>query len=379
MKKIILIFILILVGFTNAQEKEKESTPSLFETLFDDSFLGNVYASLGNPIYTSDGLAIRHSLAPKLTLTQTGTELQAILDRVDSVETALNFFDATSSVQTQIDLKAPIDAPAFTDSMNLSDATPEFYMYDTDTETTGNIDTSAIIIETDGQPSISLYGADGDAGTIDWLTNDALQFSGMNIGIGTSGTINGKLWVQSSGMVVDFRNAGGSSYFRVDGSSNFVKCNEDAGDVDFLIETDNEDSAFVVNGANGNIYMEGLGSGTGTALSRVAGTDQIVEETSSMRYKTDISDWFINYKSIMRLKPRQFVWNDKSAIEGFHDYGMIAEEVAEVIPEAITYNGEGEIQSWDAKTVATYLIGVVQAQQKQIDDLTKRVEALENK
>jgi len=154
--------------------------------------------------------------------------------------------------------------------------------------------------------------------------------------------------------------------------------NENGLDEDFRIETDGEDSAFVVDGTDGDIYMEGLGTGTGTQLSRLANTDEIVEESSSMRFKDDIEDWYVSVRDVMKLKPRQWVWNEESSMPpNFHDYGMVAEEVYEVIPEAVTYNDKGQIQSWDAKTLATYLVGVVQDQQKQINALEERVTALE--
>jgi len=148
--------------------------------------------------------------------------------------------------------------------------------------------------------------------------------------------------------------------------------NEAGADYDFRVETAGEDSALVVDGADGDVYMEGLGTGTGTALSRVAGTDEIVEESSSMRFKDNISDWDIDPSALMGLKPRQFDWNDKSAVEGLHDYGMIAEEVGDVLPEAIQYK-DGEVQAWSQPKLIALLVATVQSQQKQIDELKKKI------
>lgn len=146
--------------------------------------------------------------------------------------------------------------------------------------------------------------------------------------------------------------------------------NDPGNNVDFRAETAGEDSAFVVDGADGDIYMEGLGSGTGTALSRVAGTDEIVEESSSRRFKDNISDWDVDPSALMGLRPRQFDWNEKSSVEGLHDYGMIAEEVREVLPEAIHYK-DGEVNAWSQSKVIALLVATVQDQQKQIDELKK--------
>ena len=57
--------------------------------------------------------------------------------------------------------------------------------------------------------------------------------------------------------------------------------NEAGADYDFRIETAGEDSALVIDGADGDVYMEGLGSGVGALIARISGTDEIVEVTDA--------------------------------------------------------------------------------------------------
>ena len=69
-----------------------------------------------------------------------------------------------------------------------------------------------------------------------------------------------------------------------------------------------------------------------------------------------------------------------------HEYGFIADEVKDVVPELVTYNAEGELQGVHyARTVAILTEAIkelnnkVKAQDLFINDLVARIEKLENK
>ena len=134
--------------------------------------------------------------------------------------------------------------------------------------------------------------------------------------------------------------------------------NQSGDDVDFILKGAADDSVLVANSSDGAIFMDGIGSGTGTGLSRVANTDEIVEETSSIKFKKNVRDWNPNV-SIMNLRPRRFTWNEKSAVEGKKDYGLIKEEVQIVLPEVINGN------MWHYGKMITYLVSVNQEQMDQ--------------
>ncbi len=231
--------------------------------------------------------------------------------------------------------------------------------------------------------TISLIAADPATSSL-WRMADT-QGAGLDIDmplIASTLTSDGKIFVDE--VIEHFGDAnttlsffsdqaqltiGGTTQLNI--TPSMFKVNASSVDSDFLLETANEDSALVVDGADGDVFMEGLGSGTGTALSRVSGTDEIVEQTSSKRFKKNIKDWDIDISDFMKLQPRQYTWNENSAIEGRKGFGMIAEEVLEIAPEVIVYNGDGEVNTWCQETMIVYLTKVVQNQQKQIDELKK--------
>ena len=59
--------------------------------------------------------------------------------------------------------------------------------------------------------------------------------------------------------------------------------------------------------------------------------------------------------------------------------GFISEEVAAVNPAFATYDKDGKPYGVDTTAIVSALVSQIQAQQKQIDSLTARVDALEKK
>lgn len=234
-------------------------------------------------------------------------------------------------------------------------------------------------ISSTGTATIKITGNSDASGTDD----SVIQFQNQTVtqwtmGLDESGgnifAIASAATVSAFGEIAIERGSANAIYIEADGDVGISGEANPAFDLDvagdFRVNA-TVDSAFVVT-SSGTIYMEGLGSGTGTQLSRVANTNQIVEETSSRRFKDNVKDWEPNIDLFMNLNPRQFDWNENSAIEGHHDYGLIAEEVAEIVPEAI-FRKDGKINSYSSNKMIAYLISVVQNQQKQIDELKRKV------
>lgn len=76
----------------------------------------------------------------------------------------------------------------------------------------------------------------------------------------------------------------------------------------------------------------------------------------------------------MKLKPSRY------ARAGRYEYGLIAEEVAE-IPEYISFVGvdsDGQIDSIEYDRMVVLCIAKIQEQQRAIDTLNKRLEKLES-
>lgn len=89
------------------------------------------------------------------------------------------------------------------------------------------------------------------------------------------------------------------------------------------------------------IFMNNLGTaGSGTALV-IDGSNEIIPSSSSITYKDNVRDIESDSSKVFDLIPRTFAWKR----DGQTDFGLIAEEVHEVIPEMVTYNRDGTPES----------------------------------
>ena len=118
----------------------------------------------------------------------------------------------------------------------------------------------------------------------------------------------------------------------------------------------------------GSINVSGSTSITG-GLSATS-----ITETSALRYKENIIT--LNSADVIyNLRPVTFDWKDT----GHRDYGLIAEEVNKHLPELVKKSDiTGEVEGIKYTKLTSLLIKTVQKQQEQIDDLTNRINSLEN-
>lgn len=107
---------------------------------------------------------------------------------------------------------------------------------------------------------------------------------------------------------------------------------------------------------------------------------------SSRRYKEqikDIEDDQLDPRRLYELPVRQFTYRDGiklpyADLKGQTVPGFIAEEVDEVYPAATVHdNTTGMVETWDERRIVPGLLALLQEQKKKIDDLEKRIEALE--
>jgi predicted outer membrane repeat protein len=83
---------------------------------------------------------------------------------------------------------------------------------------------------------------------------------------------------------------------------------------------------------------------------------------SSRRYKTCIEDLQIDQKEVLRLRPVRFQWRTT----GQADVGLIAEDVAERLPDLVIYDGEGRPDGVQYEKLSVYLLGIIQMQQDRL-------------
>ena len=125
-----------------------------------------------------------------------------------------------------------------------------------------------------------------------------------------------------------------------------------------------------------------LGTLSVTGSSQVSGSTSLtgslnatsITETSALRYKENIVT--LNSADVVyNLRPVTFDWKDT----GHKDYGLIAEEVNEHLPELVKKSDvTGEVEGINYTKLTSLLIRTVQVQQEQIDDLINRISLLEN-
>lgn len=105
----------------------------------------------------------------------------------------------------------------------------------------------------------------------------------------------------------------------------------------------------------------------------IDGFGQLGTVSSSRRYKFDISDMGARTDDLMRLRPvtfRYIAHGDNAPLQ----YGLIAEEVAEVYPEMVTRNKDGEPDAVMYQFLAPMLLNEVQKQHQTIEDQSATIE-----
>jgi len=136
----------------------------------------------------------------------------------------------------------------------------------------------------------------------------------------------------------------------------------------------------VVSSSVGQVMLS-YGTTSDAANTRILLDGSIQMVTSSRRYKTDIRDAEVDPAAVLSLSGR--TWRDKALVEADPDtearsVGFIAEELdAAGLTEFVDYDPEGRPDAiqYDRLTVA--LLAVAKDQQRQLDDLTARLDRLE--
>lgn len=127
-------------------------------------------------------------------------------------------------------------------------------------------------------------------------------------------------------------------------------------------------------------YIAGL-SGTnitGGAAVVVNGAGQVGVVSSSRRYKQDIQPMADSTDRLMQLEPVTFHYKQASP-DGSQplQFGLIAEQVAEVYPELAVYNQQGQVETLQYQQLPAMLLNEIQKQHRTIQDLENRIADLE--
>jgi hypothetical protein len=99
--------------------------------------------------------------------------------------------------------------------------------------------------------------------------------------------------------------------------------------------------------------------------------------SSSRRFKEEIQDMGEASRGLMRLRPVSFRYKKGDAAGARPlEYGLIAEEVAEVYPDLVVYAATGEARAVQYHKVNVLLLHEVQQQHRKIEEQSGEVKAL---
>lgn len=92
---------------------------------------------------------------------------------------------------------------------------------------------------------------------------------------------------------------------------------------------------------------------------------------SSIRYKKNVKTIDNALEKVEKLRGVEFDWKSS----GKHDIGLVAEEVAEVVPEVITYEKDGKtIQGLHFQKLVGLLVEAIKEQQQEISSLKEKLQ-----
>jgi hypothetical protein len=125
-------------------------------------------------------------------------------------------------------------------------------------------------------------------------------------------------------------------------------------------------------GTQTQTYIAGISGApvTGsTVVINAAGRMGVV--LSSARYKRDILDMGSSSEALMKLRPVTFRYKDDPSPQ--RQYGLVAEEVAQVYPDLVSHGADGKVVSVYYHELVPMLLNEVQKQAEQIRSLNAKI------
>ena len=125
--------------------------------------------------------------------------------------------------------------------------------------------------------------------------------------------------------------------------------------------------------------VRGVTTGTSDALAVIIDSNgQLGTISSSRRHKEDIRDMDLASSGLIHLRPVTFRYK-QAYVDGSKPlhYGLIAEEVADVYPDLVTYSEAGDVETVQYRKINAMLLNEVQKQHRKIEELRVRLNTLE--
>ncbi|MGA9206508.1 MAG: tail fiber domain-containing protein [Terriglobales bacterium] len=127
------------------------------------------------------------------------------------------------------------------------------------------------------------------------------------------------------------------------------------------IGTDAQQTATFIAGINGATSASGVEV-------FVNSSDQLGTVTSSRRFKHQIADIGAESDLLMKLRPVAFYYKPEFDEAQTRQYGLVAEEVAQVAPQLVVYDKDGAPQTVRYHFVNAMLLNAVQKQQRLLEE-----------
>jgi hypothetical protein len=222
-----------------------------------------------------------------------------------------------------------------------------------------------------GLKGTTLYGGAFFRGLNDSTTAAALAFEGINY--------NGSTTIPS----VNFRGAkkAGTSYAALSSSEMVMRFENLA--TSLMVFLGNGNVGIGVDAPSQKLHV--VGNARITAMNGIGdiGADAngvLQAATSDMNLKNTIENSPFGLNEILLLNPVTFLYNDtnRKIDSDVKEVGFIAQDVFDIIPNAVSSTGTGDLQL-DYRAITATLVKAIQEQQALIKALEQRIINLENK
>ena len=125
--------------------------------------------------------------------------------------------------------------------------------------------------------------------------------------------------------------------------------------------------------------IRGVTTGNNDAIPVVIDSNgQLGTVSSSLRFKEDVHDMDTVSSGLMRLRPVTFRYQ-KPFADGSKpiQYGLIAEEVADVYPDLVAHSADGQIETVKYQVLDSMLLNELQKEHKQVQEQAETIRVLE--
>jgi hypothetical protein len=252
-------------------------------------------------------------------------------------------------------------------------------------EAEGGLGVAGLGLQNDtGNWAIDLRGDKGDALT--FMYGSAFQFHFLmdtegNVGLGTQ-TPEQKLHLKASNprVLIESTSLGAEVNFKHtgDASSDIWAIYKEGASEDLRFYQGGD--KVWIQGGTGNV---GIGGSPGTNKLYISGSGCYTGSwggCSDLRFKRDIEDVTDAIDKVMNLRGVSFLWrsdeHEEKNFDSKRHYGVVAQEVQEVLPEVVVEGAGGE-KAVAYTEIVPVLIEAIKAQQREIETLKQRIAGLE--